>query len=129
MLLYTVLRYLKGSPRQGLLLPINKDLQLQPECDSDWASFPITCCQLTRYFICIGHSSISRKTKKQHTVSQSCAEAKYCLMKVTCREFRWLRYLLHDLQIPQLSPTPLYCDNQATLCISSNLIFHERTSI
>lgn len=48
-------------------------------------------------------------------------------MVVTCCELKCLRYLLKDLRIPQLSLIPLFCNNQATLHISSNPIFHECT--
>lgn len=48
-------------------------------------------------------------------------------MVVTCCELKWLRYVLHDLRVPQFSPTPLFYDNQVALHISNNLVFHERT--
>lgn len=48
-------------------------------------------------------------------------------MAITCRELKWLHYLLRDLRVSQPLPTPLYCDNQAALHISSNPVFHERT--
>lgn len=50
-------------------------------------------------------------------------------MAVTCCELKWLRYLPHHLQVPQLAPTFLFCGNQATLYISSDIIFHECISI
>lgn len=48
-------------------------------------------------------------------------------MAATCSELTWLRYLLHDLQISHPKPALLYCDNQATLHIAANHVFHERT--
>ncbi|XP_068310996.1 uncharacterized mitochondrial protein AtMg00240-like [Pyrus communis] len=38
-----VLRYIKGSPGQGLLFPATNDLSLKAYCDSDWAG-----CKATR---------------------------------------------------------------------------------
>lgn len=35
-----LVRYIKGSPRQGILLIIAPSTQLQAFCDSDWASCP-----------------------------------------------------------------------------------------
>lgn len=32
---------------------------------------------------------------------------------------------LHDVQVPQLSPTSIHCDNQDALYISSIPVFHE----
>lgn len=46
-----VLCYLKRSLGQGLLLPINTDLELQAYCDSDWASYPVTHCSLIFYLL------------------------------------------------------------------------------
>jgi len=44
----------------------------------------------------------------------------------TC-ELTWLRQLLLQLKIGDIHETKLICDNQATLHIASNLVFHERT--
>lgn len=59
-----VLCYLKGTPRQGILLHSDSDLQLRAYCDSDWASYPITRRPLTGFFISLGLSPISWKFKK-----------------------------------------------------------------
>ncbi|GJR90394.1 retrovirus-related pol polyprotein from transposon TNT 1-94 [Tanacetum coccineum] len=64
-----VLHYLKGHPRKGLLLRRDSSLQLNAYCDSDYASCPLTRCSLMSYFIMLGMSPISWKTKKQPTVS------------------------------------------------------------
>ena len=45
---------------------------------------------------------------------------------VTC-EIQWLNYLLHDLRVPFLTPSLIYCDNQAALHIAANPTFHEPT--
>lgn len=48
-------------------------------------------------------------------------------MAVSCCELKWLRYVLHDLQVPRHTPTSLYCDNECALYIASNPMFHEHT--
>ena len=44
----------------------------------------------------------------------------------TC-ELIWLKQLLKELQIEEARPMTLICDNQVTLHIASNPVFHERT--
>lgn len=48
-------------------------------------------------------------------------------MVSTVCEILLLHWLLKDLEAPQLSPTSLYCDNQAARHIVNNPVFHERT--
>ncbi|CAL1391854.1 unnamed protein product [Linum trigynum] len=60
-------------------------------------------------------------------VSRSSAEAEYRAMASTVSEVVWLRFLLTEFGVPQPCPTPLHCDNQATLHIAANPVFHERT--
>ncbi|KAI5673435.1 hypothetical protein M9H77_13799 [Catharanthus roseus] len=122
-----VFRYLKESPGRRIFLSSNSLLSLTAYCDSDWATCPITRRPLTGYFISLGGSPISWKTKKQHTVSRSSAEAEYRSMAMTLCELKWLSILLRDLHVSVTCPIPLHCDNQAALHIAENPVFHERT--
>jgi len=120
-----VLRYLKSATGQGIFLPLKFDLQLHTYCDSDWAGCPVTRCSLTGYFITLGCSPISWKTKKQNTVSRSSIEAEYHSIATTTCEIIWLRTLLHDLMVPISSSAQLYCDNHGTIHIAANPVHHE----
>jgi hypothetical protein len=42
-------------------------------------------------------------------------------------ELQWLKYLLNDMGISHSSPITMFCDNQAALHITNNLVFHEHT--
>ncbi|KAK3018899.1 hypothetical protein RJ639_005104 [Escallonia herrerae] len=118
-----VLRYLKAAPAQGLFLLADSPLQIYAFCDSDWASCPLTRHSVTEYFISLGNSPISWRTKKQPTVSRSSAEAEYHSMAITT----WLKSFLLSLGIHHDRPMRLFCDKQAALHIASNPVFHERT--
>ena len=82
---------------------------------------------LTGYFITLGNSPISWKTKKQTTVSRLSAEAEYRSMAATTSESLCLHGLFSSLGVYHPQPTSLFCDNQATLHIAANPVFHERT--
>ncbi|KAH9725878.1 protein kinase domain-containing protein [Citrus sinensis] len=123
----SVLRYIKSSPGAGILLSSTSSLELSAFSYSDWASCPMTRQSTTGYFIMLGNSPISWKTKKQPVVSRSSAEAEYRAMATTTCELVWLKTLLPDLHVTHPMPITLHCDNQPALHIASNPIFHERT--
>ena len=122
-----VVRYLKGTLGQGILLHSDSDLSLTGWCDSDWAACPLTRRSLTGWLVFLGQSSISWKTKKQHTVSRSSAEAEYWSMAAITCELKWLKGLLLSLGLHHLKAIPLFCDSQFALHIAQNPVFHERT--
>ncbi|XP_048497665.1 uncharacterized mitochondrial protein AtMg00810-like [Beta vulgaris subsp. vulgaris] len=122
-----VVRYLKGTPGQGILLRADSDLSLQGWCDSDWAACPITRRSLTGWLVFLGSSPISWKTKKQPTVSRSSAEAEYRSMAAITCELKWLKGLLLSLGVHHPKAIPLFCDSQSALHIAHNPVFHERT--
>ena len=63
---------------------------------------------------------------KQTAVSRSFAEAEYRALASTASELVWVHQLLKDFQIYVSSPALLFYDNQASVHIASNPIFHER---
>ncbi|XP_019102754.1 uncharacterized mitochondrial protein AtMg00810-like [Beta vulgaris subsp. vulgaris] len=90
MLLFVFFDILEGIQNRVFCYLLN-DLCLTAFCDSDW-----TTCPLTSYFVLLGRSPISWKTKKQPTISRSSVEAEYRAMAATTRELKWLKYLLHS---------------------------------
>jgi len=66
-------------------------------------------------------------SKKQTNVLRSYAEVEYWAMENACLELTWLCYILQDLKVPISMATPLYCDNQVTLRIEANHVFHKGT--
>lgn len=122
-----VLRYLSGSPNQGILLASSSAAQLSAYCDSDWAGCPVTRRSTSGFCVMLGHSPISWKSKRQSVVARSSAEAEYRSMALTVCEVMWLKQLLKDLGLSNMKSVPLFCDNQAALAISANPVHHEKT--
>ncbi|XP_021735697.1 uncharacterized protein LOC110702303 [Chenopodium quinoa] len=124
-----VLRYLKGSLGQGILLRPTTDLYLMAFCDSDWAACPLSRRSLLGYFVFLGRSPVSWKTKKQPTVATSSSEAEYRSMSLTSRELKWLKMLLFVLGVKHSKPMQLFCDNQSALHIAKNPAGHQLADI
>lgn len=78
-----VVRYLKNSPKQGILLTADNDLTISRYCDSDWSICPMSRRSLTGFAVLLGGSPIVWKTKKQGIVSKSSMEAEYRAMSFT----------------------------------------------
>ncbi|KAE8690040.1 hypothetical protein F3Y22_tig00110929pilonHSYRG00026 [Hibiscus syriacus] len=122
-----IVKYLKKEPGHGILLKKTNNNQLSAYCDCDWASCPMSRKSVTGFCIKLGDSLISWKSKKQNTVARSSAEAEYRSMAMVTAEIVWLNVILKELQSDILRPTKLYSDSKATLQISANPVFHERT--
>ncbi|XP_057453048.1 uncharacterized mitochondrial protein AtMg00810-like [Lotus japonicus] len=120
------LRYLKGTLGQGIFLSSTSSLKLHAFSDADWATCLDTRCSTTGYYVFLGDSLVSWKSKKQGTVSKSSAESEYRALAAVASELTWLHYLLNDFQV-QTGSTAVYCDNLAAIHIASNPQFHERT--
>ncbi|XP_019172663.1 PREDICTED: uncharacterized protein LOC109168063 [Ipomoea nil] len=124
---YRILRYIKGSPGQGLSYPANNKLKLQSFSDSDWASCSESSKSVTGLCAFLGSSLISWHSKKEAIVSKSSSEAEYRALAMTTCELQWLNSLLQDLQVTTTEPIVIFGDSKSTIAIAENHMFHERT--
>ncbi|RDX67894.1 hypothetical protein CR513_53177, partial [Mucuna pruriens] len=99
-----IFRYIKKTPRQGILYLDKGDTHISGFC------------------ISIGGNVVSWKSKKQNTITRFSAEAEYRAMASATCELIWVKQLIQELKFANVQPIKLYCDNQATLHIASNLI-------
>jgi len=122
-----LIRYLKSDPGQGILLRADSNFQVTGWCDADWDSCPLTRRSVTGYFVQLGDSPISWKTKKQKTVSLSSAEAEYRAIAKLVQELIWIKIMLKTLGVVHKQPMVVQCDSKSAIYIATNPVFHERT--
>ena len=122
-----ILNYLKGTPGQGLFFSSASKQHLKGYFDFDWASCPDTKRSITVFYVFLGDSLISWKSKKQHTMSRSSTKSEYRSMAALVTEFVWMITFLRELGVDHTHPTLLYCDSQVAIHITANPDYHERT--
>ncbi|XP_039131886.1 uncharacterized mitochondrial protein AtMg00810-like [Dioscorea cayenensis subsp. rotundata] len=125
--LLRVLRYLRGTFSRGLFYSHQSTLQQQAYSDATWASSPDDRVSVTGYFIFLGASLVIWKTKKQHTVAKSSAEAEVRALASTVQEVLWIRSVLQDFGVPIHSPIPIHCNSTGALQIATDPVKHELT--
>lgn len=122
-----LLRYLKGSPGKGISIVKSNKFDLMGFVDANWAKCISSRKSITGYFVYVGNSLVSWKSKKLATVSRLSTESEYrALGSVTC-ETIWILKLLFDLGIKDLTPVKVYCDNESAIKLALKLVFHEKT--
>jgi len=122
-----IIRYVLGSFSRGLFYPAGSSIRLVAFSDADWAGCPDTCRSVIGWYMFLGDSLISWKSKKQDCVSKSSTESEYRAMSAACSEAVWLRGLFAEIRFPQTTPTLLHADNTSAIQIATNHVFHERT--
>ncbi|KAL8145460.1 hypothetical protein AgCh_003579 [Apium graveolens] len=93
-----VLKYLRNAPTQGILFNSSPTYNVEAYYDADWAA-----CHYTR------------KT------------AEYRSIRRVTAELAWLSPLFSELEVPNITPIAVKCDNQAAIYIAKNPIYHKRT--
>ena len=120
-----IVRYLKSHLGCGLLYKTNGHLQIEAYTDTDWVGSLSDRKSTIGYCTFLGGNLITWKSKKQIVVARSSAEAEYRAMTLTSCELMWIKHLLEELKFVVMLPMTVHCDNEASIHIASNLVFHE----
>ena len=122
-----IMRYLKGTTRYGLLYRESDFKECVGYSDADWAGDVNDYRSTSGYIFQFGGAAVSWKSRKQTSVALSTAEAEYMALSGATQEVSWMRQLLLDLKYGPITPTLIYEDNQSSICMAKNPLFHGRT--
>ncbi|GKB35603.1 putative ribonuclease H-like domain-containing protein, partial [Tanacetum coccineum] len=95
-----IFRYLKGQPKLGLWYPKDSPFDLEDYSDSDYAG--------------------------QTIVANSTSEAEYVAAASCCGQVLWIQNQIQDYGYNFMN-TKIFIDNESTLCIVKNPVFHSKT--
>lgn len=122
-----ILRYVAGTTSYGLWYKSVENPSLIGYSDSDWAGSLDDRRSTSGQVFFYGDNAICWNSKKQSTVALSTAEAEYNAVTSAARQGVWLRRMLEELNCKQKGATIILCDNQSTIAMSKNPVFHSRT--
>ena len=122
-----ILRYVRRYPDLGLFFKQGEENRLHGYTDADYGQDIDDRISVGAYIFFLGNSPISWNSKKQSSTSRSSCESEYKALAQCSCEAVWIRRLLAKLKILDDKPTYLYCDNQSSIKLSYNPVFHEKS--
>ncbi|GJZ58608.1 putative ribonuclease H-like domain-containing protein [Tanacetum coccineum] len=121
-----IFRYLKGHPKLGLWYPRDSPFDLEAFFDSDYAGASLDRKSTTGGCQFLRRRLISWQCKKQTIVANSTTEAEYVAAANCCGQVLWIQNQLLDYGYNFMN-TKIYIDNESTICIVKNPVFHSKT--
>ncbi|GJT42610.1 putative ribonuclease H-like domain-containing protein [Tanacetum coccineum] len=121
-----IFRYLKGQPKLGLWYLKDSPFDLVAYTDSDYAGASLDRKSTTGGCQFLRCRLISWQCKKQTVVANSTTKAEYVAASSCCGQVLWIQNQLLDYGY-NFMHTKIYIDNESTICIVKNLVFHSKT--
>jgi hypothetical protein len=121
-----ILRYVSGTKFFGLFYNATNDSNVVAYTDADWAGCLDDRKSTSGYAFLFGGNLVSWSSKKQPIVSLSTTEAEYIATSSTSTQAIWMERLFEDLGMKVNKPIKVYCDNQSTISMTKNHVFHSR---
>ncbi|GJT15903.1 putative ribonuclease H-like domain-containing protein [Tanacetum coccineum] len=121
-----IFRYLKGQPKLGLWYPKDSPFYLEAYTDSDYAGASLDRKSTIGGCQFLGSRLISWQCKKQTIVANSTTKAEYVAAASCCGQVLWIQNQMLDYGYNFMN-TKIFIDNESTICIVKNLVFHSKT--
>ena len=121
-----IFRYLRYQPKLGLWYPKDSPFDLEAYSDSDYAGASLDRKSTTGGCQFLGSRLVSWQCKKQTVVANSSTEAEYVAASSCCGQVLWMQNQLLDYGYNFMN-TKIIIDNNSTLCIIKNTVFHSKT--
>ncbi|GKF11120.1 hypothetical protein Tco_0049046, partial [Tanacetum coccineum] len=121
-----IFTYLKGQPKLGLWYPRDSPFDLEAFSDSDYAGASLDRRSTIRGYQFLGKRLISWQFKKQTIVANSTTKVEYVVTANCCRHVLWVQNQMLDYGFNFMN-TKIYINNESTICIVKNLVFHSKT--
>ncbi|GJX41646.1 putative ribonuclease H-like domain-containing protein [Tanacetum coccineum] len=121
-----IFRYLKGKPKLGLWYPRVSSFDLEAYSDSDYAGANLDRKSTTGGCQFLGRRLVSWQCKKQTIMATSTTEAEYVAAANCCGQVLWIQNQMLDYGFNFMN-TKIYIDNESTICIVKNPVFHSKT--
>nr|GEW02746.1 putative ribonuclease H-like domain-containing protein [Tanacetum cinerariifolium] len=121
-----IFRYLKGQLKLGLWYPKVSSFDLEAYADNDYVGANLNRKSTTGGCQFLGRKFISWQCKKKTIMATSTTEAEYVAAAHYCRQVLWIQNQLLDYGFNFMN-TKIYIDNESTICIVKNPVFHSKT--
>nr|GEX10548.1 putative reverse transcriptase, RNA-dependent DNA polymerase [Tanacetum cinerariifolium] len=121
-----IFRYLKGQPKLGLWYPKDSPFNLEAYTNSDYAGASLDRKSTTGGCQFLGSRLILWQCKKQTVVASSTTKAEYVAASNCYGQVLWIQNQMLDYGYNFIN-TKIFIDNENTICIVKNPIFHSKT--
>jgi hypothetical protein len=122
-----ILRYVNGTIDFGIKYSTSEVFRLIGYTNNDCGGNIDDTKSTSRYAFHFGIGMVSWASRKQPIVTLSSVEAEYVVATSAACQTVWMRRMLKDLLQEQQEPTRVFCDNDSTIMLSKNHVFHKKT--
>ena len=118
--------YLLGTANYGLHFTKRQGMNLECFVDANYSGTG-SKKSMTGYLLCVGGAPVHWTSRKQDRVTTSTCDAESYATMAAVQYVEYLRDLLAELGCMQMSPTPVFNDNTATVRLCIDPVAHKKS--